>query len=124
MAEAQVTPDSVCDDPGSLVICVLGGTGDEGRRLAMAGSRVLIGSRDPARAVTAAASIGSPPQVTGTAHADAAASADVVIAAMPWEGHRDLLVSLAGVLEGKILVDCVNRSEERRVGKECRSRWS
>ncbi len=112
MAEAQVTPDSVCDDPGSLVIGVLGGTGDEGRglgrRLAMAGSRVIIGSRDPARAVTAAASIGSPPQVTGTANADAAASADVVIAAMPWEGHRDLLVSLAGVLEGKILVDCVN----------------
>ena len=112
MAEAQITPDSARDDPGSLVIGILGGTGDQGRglarRLAMAGSRVIIGSRDPARAVTAAASIGSPPQVTGAANEDAAASADVVIAAMPWEGHRDLLVSLAGVLEGKILVDCVN----------------
>ena len=26
----------------------------------------------------------------------------------PWEGHRELLASLAGVLDGKILIDCVN----------------
>ena len=32
----------------------------------------------------------------------------MVIAAVPWEGHKDLLASLAGVLEGKILIDCVN----------------
>jgi hypothetical protein len=32
----------------------------------------------------------------------------VVIAAMPWEGHRELLASLAGALDGKILIDCVN----------------
>ena len=29
-----------------------------------------------------------------------------------------------GVLASVIGVFCVNRSEERRVGKECRSRWS
>ena len=112
MAEAQITPDSACDDLDSLVIGILGGTGDQGRglarRLAMAGSRVIIGSRDPARAATAAAGIGSPPQLTGAANEAAAGGADVVIAAMPWEGHRALLSSLAEMLEGKILVDCVN----------------
>ena len=112
MAEAQITPDSARDDLDSLVIGILGGTGDQGRglarRLAMAGSRVIIGSRDPARAATAAAGIGSPPQLTGAANEAAAGGADVVIAAMPWEGHRALLSSLAEMLEGKILVDCVN----------------
>lgn len=74
----------------------------------MAGSRVIIGSRDAGRAAAAAVTIGSPPQVTGAGNADAAAAADVVIAAVPWEGHRELLASLAGVLDGKILIDCVN----------------
>jgi 8-hydroxy-5-deazaflavin:NADPH oxidoreductase len=118
MAAAQIPPDSAGNaghsaaDAGRLVIGVLGGTGDQGRglarRLAMAGSRVIIGSREAGRAVAAAATIGSPPQVTGAGNADAAAAADVVIAAMPWEGHRELLASLAGVLGGKILIDCVN----------------
>jgi 8-hydroxy-5-deazaflavin:NADPH oxidoreductase len=111
MAPEQISPDSPAD-VARLVIGVLGGTGDQGRglarRLALAGSRVIIGSRDAGRAVAAAASIGRPPQLTGAANADAARAADVVIAAMPWEGHRDLLESLAGVLEGKILIDCVN----------------
>ena len=115
MAGQQDSPDSAAfaaDDLDALVIGILGGTGDQGRglarRLATAGSRVIIGSRDAARAVAAAASIGSPPQLTGTANADAARDADVVIAAMPWAGHRELLASLAGSLEGKILIDCVN----------------
>jgi 8-hydroxy-5-deazaflavin:NADPH oxidoreductase len=111
MAPEQISPDSPAD-VARLVIGVLGGTGDQGRglarRLALAGSRVIIGSRDAGRAVAAAASIGRPPQLTGAANADAARAADVVIAAMPWEGHRELLESLAGVLEGKILIDCVN----------------
>jgi 8-hydroxy-5-deazaflavin:NADPH oxidoreductase len=112
MAGPRKSPDPAVDDLDDLVIGILGGTGDQGRglarRLAMAGSRVIIGSRDAGRAVTAAASIGCPPQLTGAANEDAARAADVVIAAMPWEGHRDLLASLAGVLDGKILIDCVN----------------
>jgi hypothetical protein len=111
MAAARISADS-SQDVGRLVIGVLGGTGDQGRglarRLAMAGSRVIIGSRDAGRAVAAAASIGSPPQLTGAANADAAMAADLVIAAMPWEGHRALLSSLAEALDGKILIDCVN----------------
>jgi NADPH-dependent F420 reductase len=111
MAAARISGDS-SPDVGRLVIGVLGGTGDQGRglarRLALAGSRVVIGSRDAGRAAAAAASIGSPPLVTGAANADAAVAADLVIAAMPWEGHRALLASLAGALDGKILIDCVN----------------
>jgi hypothetical protein len=99
-------------DLDRLVIGVLGGTGDQGRglarRLSMAGHRVIIGSRDPARAQAAAATIGEPPQLTGAGNEQAAQDADVVIAAVPWEGHKDLLASLAGPLDGKILIDCVN----------------
>ncbi len=31
-----------------------------------------------------------------------------MIAAMPWDGHADLLAELAGPLAGKIVIDCVN----------------
>jgi hypothetical protein len=95
-----------------LVVGVLGGTGDQGRglarRLALAGQRVIIGSRDAGRAAAAAATVGEPPQVTGLSNAAAAASAGLVIIAVPWDGHRELLASLAGPLAGKIVVDCVN----------------
>jgi NADPH-dependent F420 reductase len=42
------------------------------------------------------------------ANADAAESADVVIVAVPWDGHGALLASLAAPLAGKIVIDCVN----------------
>jgi 8-hydroxy-5-deazaflavin:NADPH oxidoreductase len=100
-----------------LVIGILGGTGDQGRglarRLAIAGYRVVIGSRDEARAQAAADGLRAEGRagaglLSGAANADAAARADVVIAAVPWEGHRDLLAALAAPLAGKIVVDCVN----------------
>ena len=93
-----------------LVIGILGGTGDQGRglarRFALAGHQVLIGSRSAERAQSAAAEIGH--GVQGLANADAARGASVVIAAVPWEGHGDLLSTLAAELTGKIVVDCVN----------------
>jgi hypothetical protein len=46
--------------------------------------------------------------VQGMANRDAAREASVVIAAVPFEGHGDLLAPLAPELAGKILVDCVN----------------
>jgi NADPH-dependent F420 reductase len=46
--------------------------------------------------------------VRGLGNADAAAAGDVVIVSVPYEGHADLLRSLAGALAGKIVVDCVN----------------
>ena len=111
MAAAPVPPE-IAAQAARLVVGILGGTGDQGRglarRLAMADNRVIIGSRDAGRAAAAAASVGPPPQVTGAANEEAARAADLVIAAVPWEGHADLLARLAGVLEGKIVVDCVN----------------
>ena len=93
-----------------LVIGILGGTGDQGRglarRFALAGHQVIIGSRSPERAAAAAQEIGH--GVQGQANADAARGASVVIAAVPWEGHGDLLSGLAAELAGKIVVDCVN----------------
>ena len=93
-----------------LVIGILGGTGDQGRglarRFALAGHQVIIGSRSPERAAAAAQEIGH--GVRGQANADAARGASVVIAAVPWEGHGDLLSGLAAELAGKIVVDCVN----------------
>ncbi len=112
-APAARPPDGPpAPDLGSRVIGVLGGTGDQGRglarRLALAGQQVVIGSRDAARAAAAAATVGSAPQVTGADNAGAAAAADIVIVAVPWEGHKELLASLASELAGKIVVDCVN----------------
>jgi NADPH-dependent F420 reductase len=93
-----------------LVIGILGGTGDQGRglarRFALAGHQVIIGSRRPERAAAAAQEIGH--GVQGLVNADAARAASVVIAAVPWEGHGDLLAGLAAELAGKIVVDCVN----------------
>jgi 8-hydroxy-5-deazaflavin:NADPH oxidoreductase len=111
MAAAPVPPETAAE-AARLTVGILGGTGDQGRglarRLAMAGNRVIIGSRDAGRATAAAASVGSPPRVTGAANQEAARAADLVIAAVPWEGHADALAGLAGALEGKIVVDCVN----------------
>jgi NADPH-dependent F420 reductase len=94
-----------------LVIGVLGGTGDQGRglarRLSMAGHQVIIGSRKAERAAAAAAELGGG-LLSGVENRDAAGAADVVIAAVPWEGHRDTLASLAEPLSGKVVIDCVN----------------
>ena len=100
----------------NMVIGILGGTGDQGRglarRLALAGHRVLIGSRSEERARVAAdelsAEAGVAGEVDGMTNSDTARNADVVIAAIPWEGHGELLSSLAAELSGKIVIDCVN----------------
>jgi len=111
MAATRVTPE-MASEAARLVVGILGGTGGQGRglarRLAAAGSRVIIGSRYAGRAAAAAASVGPPPQVTGAANEEAARAADLVIAAVPWAGHADLLTRLAVALDGKVVVDCVN----------------
>jgi len=108
----QEVNQEIAEEAAGLAVGILGGTGDQGRglarRLALAGHRVTIGSRDAGRAAAAAASVGAAPQVTGAVNEEAARAADLVIAAVPYEGHAALLTRLAGALEGKILVDCVN----------------
>jgi 8-hydroxy-5-deazaflavin:NADPH oxidoreductase len=111
MAAPQMSQE-IAEEAAWLTVAILGGTGDQGRglarRLALAGNRVIIGSRNAGRAEAAAAELGSPPQVTGVENEEAARVADLVIVAVPWEGHAELLAGLAGALEGKIVVDCVN----------------
>jgi NADPH-dependent F420 reductase len=93
-----------------LVVAILGGTGEQGRglarRFAMAGHPVIIGSRSHDRAHGVAREVGN--GVRGLANRDAAREAGLVIAAVPWEGHAELLSGLASELAGKIVVDCVN----------------
>jgi NADPH-dependent F420 reductase len=111
MTEQRVPPAGD-PDVASLVVGVLGGTGDQGqglaRRLAAAGNPVIIGSRSAQRAAAAAAGLGGEPEIRGMTNEDTARAADVVIVAVPWEGHRELLASLAEPLAGKIVIDCVN----------------
>ena len=95
---------------------VLGGTGPQGKglayRWARSGLRVLIGSRDAARAEATAASLrelaGVGTNVSGAANADCAAAADLVLVAVPWDGHAATVEALREPLAGKIVIDCVN----------------
>ncbi|HZG02376.1 MAG TPA: NADPH-dependent F420 reductase [Streptomyces sp.] len=113
---AQGAPKAPAKDPwdlpdvSGLVVGVLGGTGDQGRglayRLARAGQKVIIGSRDAGRARAAAGELGL--GVEGADNAECARRSDVVIVAVPWEGHAATLESLRGELVGKLVVDCVN----------------
>jgi NADPH-dependent F420 reductase len=111
MAEQQLSP-GIERNVAELVIGVLGGTGDQGgglaRRLAAAGNPVIIGSRSAERAAAAAAGLGGELGIRGMVNEDAARAADVAIVAVPWEGHRELLASLASALAGKVVIDCVN----------------
>ena len=93
------------------VVGIIGGTGPQGRgltrRLAAAGHSVIIGSRSAERAQTVADHYAEVGDVRGATNAEAA-EADLVIVTVPYEGHADLLRSLAGELADKIVIDCVN----------------
>ncbi|ANW20461.1 NADPH-dependent F420 reductase [Streptomyces clavuligerus] len=97
-------------DVSQLVVGVLGGTGDQGRglayRLARAGQKVIIGSRAAERAEGAAAELGL--GVEGADNAECARRSDIVIVAVPWDGHAKTLEALREELTGKLVVDCVN----------------
>ena len=97
-------------DVSRLSIGVLGGTGEQGRglarRLALAGHHIVVGSRDARRAEASAAELGR--GVVGMSNDDCARATDIVIVAVPWEGHASLLATLVDALRGKVVVDCVN----------------
>lgn len=97
-------------DVASLVVGVLGGTGEQGRglayRFALAGQSVVIGSRNAERAGEIAGEIGH--GVRGLDNASCAAAADVIIVAVPWDGHAETLASLRSELADKVVIDCVN----------------
>jgi NADPH-dependent F420 reductase len=104
-----------------LVVGILGGTGPQGRglavRFAAAGQRVLLGSRHADRAAEVAEQVagrartvapeGVEVSVRGGSNVDVAGAADVVIVAVPFDGHAATLADLATPLAGKVVVDCV-----------------
>ncbi|WEO97783.1 NADPH-dependent F420 reductase [Streptomyces sp. FXJ1.172] len=113
---AQTPAKAPAKDPWDLpdvsgyVVGVLGGTGPQGKglayRLARAGQKVIIGSRAAERAQAAARELGH--GVEGADNAETARRSDIVIVAVPWEGHGDTLAALREELSGKLVVDCVN----------------
>ena len=105
---------SLPESLSATTVAVLGGTGPQGRglarRFAAAGLPVVIGSRSAERAAETAATLAEATggNVTGADNEGAATAGDIVIVAVPWDGHGDLLKGLATALAGKIVVDCVN----------------
>ncbi|EXU64177.1 oxidoreductase [Streptomyces sp. PRh5] len=100
-------------DVSGLTVGVLGGTGDQGRglayRLARAGQKVIIGSRAAERAQTAARELGGAELgIEGADNAECSRRSDIVIVAVPWEGHAKTLEGLREELGGKLVIDCVN----------------
>jgi NADPH-dependent F420 reductase len=102
-------------DLADLTIGVLGGTGEQGRglarRWARAGLRVRVGSRQAQRAAAIAHDVaaGLPDaDVAGDVNASVAAMSDVVVVAVPYDGHAALLATLVEELRGTVVVDVVN----------------
>ena len=102
------------DTLAGRTVAVLGGTGPQGRglarRFAAAGIPVVIGSRSAERAADTAQELAAATggRVTGADNAGAAEAGDLVLVAVPWDGHGELLKSLSGALAGKVVIDCVN----------------
>jgi len=99
----------------TIHIAVVGGTGPQGRGLAYRwarhGHRVVLGSRSAERARATATEVSErlpEAQVTGTTNEEAVRAADVVVLAVPYDGHDDLVASLADSLAGKVVISCVN----------------
>ena len=100
------------------MLAFLGGTGPEGRglalRLAAAGEQVVIGSRVAERAASVAgelATLGgllSGDSISGVENSAAAAQAEVVFLPVPYEAQRPLLEHLGRLLSGKVVVNVIS----------------
>ena len=96
------------------MLAILGGTGPEGKglalRLAMAGETPIIGSRDASRGAAAAqelSQLASNVDIRGSDNSGAVLQADVVFLAFPYEGQRPVLEGLGPALKGKIVVSVI-----------------
>jgi len=98
--------------PTLLTLAVIGGTGKEGSGLAMrwasSGYRVLIGSRDEARAKEKAAELNNimgQPYIEGMDNLSAAQAANVLILTVPYDAHTATLQKLKDAAQGKLVID-------------------
>ncbi len=110
-------------------IAIIGGTGDQGRGLALrwarAGYHIIVGSRDAARAATAAdeikAELGGAVSVTGAANDEATAQSSIVVLTVPFAAQIATLKSITGGLQlGALLVDVTVPLEPAVGGKPTR----
>ena len=92
-------------------IGILGGTGKEGRGLALrwaqGGTKILLGSRDRAKAERVAGELNEildSSLVRGDVNRTVAEQAGAVISTLPYSGHRQTLETLKEELEGKTLL--------------------
>jgi 8-hydroxy-5-deazaflavin:NADPH oxidoreductase len=94
---------------GKPTIAIVGGTGALGsglaRRWAAAGYDVIIGSRTADKAKAAAPRIASDAAVRGATNADAAQAGEVVLLAVPWASHTEILEQIRPHVAGKIVID-------------------
>ncbi|WP_134764709.1 NADPH-dependent F420 reductase [Nocardioides sp. 1609] len=104
-------------EPTPYRIAVIGGTGPQGKglgyRFARHGHSVVLGSRAAEKAQPVAtevterlSGVKGAGEVTGATNADAVAAADVVLLAVPYDGHDELVATLP--LAGKTVISCVN----------------
>ena len=92
----------------------IGGTGPEGRglalRFALTGHPVVIGSRDQSRAAEAASGLleqAGGADITGSVNTEAVEKADIGFVVVPYGGMAPTLESLRPLLAGKIVVSVV-----------------
>jgi 8-hydroxy-5-deazaflavin:NADPH oxidoreductase len=95
-----------------LTVAVLGGTGKEGSglaiRWALNGYRVIIGSRDGAKAQARAAELNAQiggDYLVGMDNIQAAQEANLIVLTVPYDAQRATLQSVQPYLAGKVLVD-------------------
>ena len=97
-------------------IAIIGGTGPQGRglgyRFAKGGHDVVLGSRSEERAKEAAfdlqGRISGYGSIRGATNAKSTTVADMVLLAVPYAGHDELVAELAAELAGKIVISCIN----------------
>jgi 8-hydroxy-5-deazaflavin:NADPH oxidoreductase len=106
-----------------MTLGILGGTGHEGgglaRRWAKAGHKIILGSRDAAKAAKAASVISrSIPtsDVSGATNREAAEKADVVVLTVPFGAQKQSLQEVREALSGKIVVDATAPLVPPKVG--------
>jgi NADPH-dependent F420 reductase len=94
-------------------IAILGGTGKEGKglayRWALAGHRIIIGSRTPEKANVAVDEVKQLIKKTaiidGMENSSAAREADIVVMTVPFSFHKEMLEYIKPFVQGKIFID-------------------
>jgi NADPH-dependent F420 reductase len=102
-------------------IAVIGGTGTEGfaiaTRFARAGFRTIIGSRSASKAINSAYNLNTLFNVLtaeGSSNREAAAKADVVILAIPYDGMKPILEDIKPAISGKVVINIASSLDGER----------